>query len=142
MDKKSKRYLIIALVVLLILAAISFYFYKQGKKTVTIQSLPGELPGNPGSGNQGGASNDELKLLVEALYKDMKGFNLGGHDYTPYNQANGLDDRDLVKLYNAFNTLYQKDSGQTLTEWMNNESYYYQTSPGLLLQRFAKLNLK
>jgi hypothetical protein len=142
LEKEHKKYLIAIIVALLIIAGIAFYFYKQGKKTVTIQQLPGQLPGDSTGTNETGASNDEIKLIVEGLYKDMKGFNWLGHNYEPYDQANELNDTDLVKLYNAFNTIYQTDSGQTLTQWISNESYFSGTSPHLLLARFAKLNLQ
>lgn len=139
--KFTKTHMYIAIAVLVLLVALGFYFYKQGTKKVTLQSLPNELPGNPGSVNSG-ASNDEIKLLAEALFNDMDGYNFTGHDYEPYNKALTLSDTDLVKLYNTFNTLHQKDSGETLTQWIINEQYNYYNIPDLVLARFAKLNLR
>lgn len=135
-----KKQIIIAFVVFLFLAVLAFIFYRKGKKTVTLQSLPGELPGNVSSGNQTGASNDEIKNIANALYSDMNGFNASGHDYTPYKQASLLNDSDLVKLYNTFNTLYQKQSSQTLTQWLSSEYYYSGALPILLYDRLKKLN--
>lgn len=131
--------IIIGTVVLILLIALGWYFYRQGKKQVTLQSLPGELPGNPGSGNANGASNDEIKNLANALYDDMNGFNMWGHNQAPFDQANLLNDTDIIKLYNTFNSLYQKESGETLTSWLNNENGLG-TSGALLINRLKKLN--
>jgi hypothetical protein len=136
----NKKYLYIAIGVLLLLVLLGWYFYRQGKKTVTLQSAPGELPGNPTSGNVVGASNDEIKRIANGLYGDMKGLNLNGHMYDPYNAAVLLNDADLIKLYNTFNTLYQQDSGETLTSWISNEYYAYPDVPGTLFARLKKLN--
>lgn len=130
---------IIGIVVLILLIALGWYFYRQGKKQVTLQSLPGELPGNPGSGNMIGASNDEIKNIASALYDDMEGFNLWGHKQAPFDQANLLNDADIIKLYNTFNALYQKESGETLTSWLNNENGLG-VSGALLINRLKKLN--
>lgn len=132
--------IVIIITVLLLLIILLWYFYKQGKKQVTLQYLPGELPGNASSGNTTGASNDEIKNLANALYTEMDGWNLMfGHNLGPYNQANLLNDSDIVKLYNTFNALYQKESGETLTQWLKNEQMLGQ--PGAtLIARLQKLN--
>lgn len=136
----QKKVIYIGIAVVLFLSILGWYFYRQGKKTVTLQSLPGELPGNPGSGNTNGASNDEIKNVANGLYSDMAGPNVLGHNYEPYNKAVLFNDTDIVKLYNTFNSLYQKDSGQTLTEWVQGEYYYFPDVPGTLLNRLKKLN--
>jgi len=136
----DKKYYIIGGIVLLFLVLLGWYFYRQGKKQVTLQYLPGELPGNETSGNVVGASNDEIKRIVNGLYSDMSGLNLTGHTHDPYNAAVLLNDADLVKVYNTFNTLYQEESGETLTEWIASESYVYPEIPGTLLARLRKLN--
>ena len=132
--------IIIGAVVLILLIALSVYFYKRGKSQVTLQSLPGELPGNAGSGNVTGASNDEIKNIANELYGDMKGFNFLGHNYEPYNRAVLLGDGDLIKLYNTFNALFQKESEQTLTQWISSEQYADGTQPYNIIQRLKKLN--
>lgn len=121
---------------------MAIYFYKKGKNTVTLQSLPGELPGNTASGNMSGASNDEIKNVVSELHQDLKGFNYLGHNQAVYERASILNDADLVKVYNAFNALYQKDYGQTLTEWLNSEIFLGESynSARLLEKKLKKLN--
>jgi len=138
MPSKKNIYIIIA--VLLFLVALGYFYYRKGKNTVTLQSLPGELPGVPSSGNTVGASNDELKNIANELYADMSGFNGAGHDYEPYQRAILLNDTDLVKLYNAFNTMYQKINSETLTTMISNERFFSPQIPGTLVARLKKLN--
>lgn len=142
MDKKQKTYLFIAIGALVLITIIAVYFYLQGKKTVSIQYTPGELPGNPGSGTGTSASNNEIKVLAGKLYDDMNGLNLLGHNMEPYMDALILSDNDLIKLYNTFNTLYQAKTGQTLYEWIDNEKFYENDITDSLLLKMQKLNLK
>lgn len=132
--------IVIIIVVLLFLIALGWYFYKRGKNQVTLQYLPGELPGNPQSGTQIGASNDEIKTIAAELYNDMKGPNFLGHNYDPYNRANLLNDSDLIKLYNAFNAMYQKQYGQTLTQFIESDWFLENSPPHILYKRLKKLN--
>lgn len=137
-----KMQLIIAGIVLAALIALGIFFYRRGKKQVTLQYGPGELPGNPGSGAAIGASNDDIKKIANDLYADMKGFAWMGHDYEPYADALRLNDTDLIKLYNTFNTLYQNDTSDhdTLTRWIAKERYADTTLPDLLISKLKKLN--
>ena len=139
--KLNTTYIIIGVVVLLFLVGLGYYFYRQGKKKVTNQYLPDELPGDTSGQTQTGASNDEIKSISTDLYNDMKGWNALGHKDAPYKRAVLLNDRDIVKLYNAFNALYQSDSGQTLTQWLQSEYFSSDESYGPLLKdRLKKLN--
>lgn len=134
----------IAIAVLVIIVALSFYFYKKGKKTTSIQYLPGDLPyGNSGNGSNQttGASNSEIKSIAQSMFADMDGFNIWGHDIEPYQRASTLSDTDFVKLYNTFNALYQTESGETLTQWLVNEKFYNNEVTDSLITRCAKLNL-
>lgn len=136
----SKKYIIIAIVVLIILVALGLYFYKQGSKKTTLQYLPGELPGNPSSGNTVGASNDELKRLANAIYQDIDGYNILGHNNDPYNSAILLNDTDLIKLYNVYNALYQSENNETLTQALINEKFWENDVTDSLIARLQKLN--
>lgn len=136
----TRLQIIISVIVLLLLAGLAYFFYRRGKKQVTLQYLPGDLPGNPSSGNVSGASNDEIKSLAIELHSDMDGFNAWGHDYAPYERASQLSNTDLVKLYNAFNAMYQTQSGETLTSWISNERYTRVDLPSAIISRLIKLN--
>jgi hypothetical protein len=138
--KVNLTVIILSLVVLILLIIAGIYIYRQGKKKTTIQALPGELPGNPGSGNVNGASNDEIKSIANDIYEDIDGFNVFGHDNKPYDSAVLLNDTDIVKLYNTYNTLYQAKLGETLTQSLENEKFWENTNPDNLIKRLKKLN--
>jgi hypothetical protein len=142
MSKQAKIYLYIGIGVVLLIGIVAAIFYFKGKNQVTLQYSPGELPGNPGSGTQYGASNNELKTLSQDLYDEMNGYNILGHDMGPYKRAVYLNDNDLIKLYNTFNTMFQKESDQTLYEWIDNEKFNSHDITDALLAKMAKLNLK
>lgn len=133
--------LYIGIAVLLFLVGLGWFFYRRGKKQVTLQYGPGELPGNPGRGSQLGASNEEIKKIANDLYADMNGFNVFGHDYEPYQEANMLSDNDLIALYNTFNASYNDENEGTLTHWISSERYSDTTLPSLLIARLKKLNM-
>lgn len=142
MSKQNKTYLFIGIGIILVIGIVATVFYFKGKKQVTLQYTPGQLPGNPGSGTTYGASNDELKTLAQDLKDEMTGLNLLGHDMEPYKRALVLNDTDLIKLYNTFNTLYQKESGSTLYQWIDDEKFSDHSVTDTLLNKMAKLNLK
>lgn len=145
MSPRTKTYAIIGLVALVVLVSVAIYFYKKGKKQVSVQVLPYDVAGEPtGTGQPGtgnGISNNQIKVLVQKLYDDMSGFNWSGHDQAPYQEMSTLSDTDFVRVYNLFNTLYQKESEQTLREWIDNEKYAFSFLTDSILQRMAKLNL-
>jgi preprotein translocase subunit SecD len=143
MDKQNKTYLFIALGVLLFLVVFGYIFYRKGKKTVSIQDLPQDLPGSTNSSNNAsGASNTELKMLVNDLYKDMNGVNILTRNIEAYQKLLTLSDTDTVKVYNAFNTLYQIESKETLKSWISNETGFtgFTVLRDAILSKFTKLN--
>ncbi len=136
----STKAIVISFIVIVILVAVLFYI--KGRKTVTIAKLPTD----PG-GNATAASEGEISRIATALYNDMNGFNwFFSHSTAPYSDALTLSDTDFVKLYNFFNTKYQKESGETLVGWMNAENVLptdsIYTLMGQMNSRFGKLNLK
>ena len=144
MDKQNKTYLFIALGVLLFLVVFGYIFYRKGKKTVSIQDVPQDLPGSTNAGNNAsGASNTELKMLVNDLYKDMNGVNIITRNIEAYQKLLTLSDTDTVKVYNAFNTLYQIESKETLKSWISNETGFtgFTVLRDAILSKFTKLNL-
>jgi uncharacterized protein (UPF0333 family) len=143
MDKTQKKYLVIGGLVLLFLIILAVYFYKQGAKKTSIQIPPEDQPGSTsGNNNAAGVSNSEIKNLSNSIYKDIDGFNLFGHDNTPYDAAVLLSDTDIVRLYNAFNTEYQSKLSETLTQALINEKFWENSSPDTLIARLQKLNCK
>lgn len=133
----------IAIVVILIfLVLFGWYFYRQGKKTTSIQMLPNDLAGTPSGTGQIGASNDEIKTTATAIYNDIDGFNLTGHDNEPYERSVLYSNTDVVKLYNAFNTMYQNELKETLTQALIGEKFWENKTPDTLILRLQKLNCR
>ena len=145
MDKKTKTYLIVGLVALLLIIGVALFFYFKGKKTTTQAPLLIDNPdGQPtGQGNNVyGVSAGEISRISDALHNDMAGFNLFGHDVQPYQDLIALSDTDFGKVYNDFNTKYQPNSGSTLTGWINSESFAFNDVADSIRQRLGRLNLK
>jgi hypothetical protein len=127
----------------LLIAALVYYAYKQGKKQTTIAPLPE----NDNPTGQTGETDENLSILATSLRDEMSGFNWSGHDVAPYKKAVLLSDIDFVRLYNIFNTKYQNTSGETLTSWFDSETFFVLGSAeNSIYQAFSdnlsKLNLK
>ncbi|HYD20019.1 MAG TPA: hypothetical protein VEB40_00990 [Flavipsychrobacter sp.] len=138
--------LIIAGVILILLLVIGIVIYSAGnrkgksKGQVNISTLPADLAG--GQGAQ--ASESEIRQLASEIYEDMKGLNVWGHNITPWQRVLALSDTDLVRLSNEFNTSYQKESEQTLKEWVDSEvggGTAWPTVRETVLTRLNKLNI-
>lgn len=160
MDKKIKTYLIIGAIALVLLVSLLIYAYHAGKKTTSIAPVVKDdpnAPANDPTNNPAGVSDTDIKTLVEKLYKDMSGANVLGHDSQAYKDLLALSDTDFERVYNEFNSEYQKDSGQTFKGWINGEGGYgltdllpwpfsgnadFRALKDSTNQRFAKLNLK
>lgn len=142
--KITKLHIYIAIGVLLFLVALGWYFYRQGKKGITIQTLPTDTTTNPTTGTVNtGSSNTEIKEVADGLYNEMAGLNFLGHKMEFYKRALLYSDTDLVRLYNMFNTIYQTNTGETLVKWIENEEYssIFENEAYILLARLKKLNL-
>jgi hypothetical protein len=136
--KKEILYPIIGTALFLGLAG--FLLYRSGKKagkgekpTIKVPEVQGEKE-----------SAETITALANSLYEDMNGYNFWGHTNKYYEQAMELDDVDLVRLYDAFNSAYQPESQQTLTEWLYNEDAVLEPQFGelksQLVERLRKLN--
>lgn len=136
----SKRgVIIIAVVVLLIAIGIAVWFYFQGKQKGSEQTNLNLSSPLDSQGNAPSASDAEIRQLAQQLYEDMDGLNVFGHDETVWNNFMALNDADIIKLNNRFNSEYQAESGESFVEWVDNESG---DLPEQAMVRLKKLNLK
>ncbi len=133
----TKQILITAVIVFLIIALISFHFYRKGKKTTTIV----QPPADNGTGPAVNVPTTTITAIANDLHTDMDGFNFSGHDVKPYQELMALSNTDFVRVYNTFNTLFQGPSGQTLREWIESESYAFDDVVESIIQRFNALNI-
>lgn len=158
-SKFTTRQTLIAIgVVLFLLLIVGLVVYFAGKSKGKLQStinLSNPVIDNPyDQNNQGNVtSTAEVKQLSEAIYNDMNGSNVVNHDIDTWNRVLSLSDTDFIRVYNEFDTAHQKDSGQSLAQWVNNETAYtlgnlFGTNFGwsnvkdIVLKRMARLNLK
>jgi hypothetical protein len=146
MWQKNKQQIIIGGIVLIVIVIVGIWFYRKGKRQVTILPPPLDNPGTGSSGgsnnNPYGVSNSTITQIADELYIDMDGFNFFGHNIAPYQNLSALSDSDFVNVYNTFNKKFQPDSGETLKKWMESESYAFDDVTDAIMQRMGRLNLK
>jgi hypothetical protein len=63
-----------------------------------------------------------LDALAVSLYNDMSGVNWNWNGNI-YDEVSLLSDSKLVALSNIFNFKFEKDSGETLLQWLENENF-------------------
>lgn len=147
--KDKKKILYITGGILLTLLILGLIVYHFGKKAggINLSTPVIDNPGNPSNNTTPSVSNIDINSLATALYEDMKGANLFGHNTNTWSALIILSDTDFVRTYNQFDTQYQKDSGQTMKQWVENEQYtivpysQWDTIRNSVLKRMAKLNL-
>ena len=118
----KKEYIYTGLTILLVLGGIGYYAYSQGKKSTTIAPIPYDT--GTGGGVQTNPENiPYLTQLATQIKEDIEGINLFvGHNTNLYVSALALSNTDFVALYNIFNTLFQSEFEETLTEMIEGEA--------------------
>jgi len=143
MKVSTKQFLIIGAVILVVFIIIGIWFYRKGKKQVTIAEVPFDSPfESSNSNNPYSVSDSELVELSDRLYREMDGFGIW-RDADPYKDLIKLSDTDFVKVYNIFNTNHQSKSGETLKKWIENEYVIGELASYIksILDRMGRLNL-
>ncbi len=144
---KLKSILIWAGIILLVLLIIGILLWHSAKKAGEAKgAINISSPGTDSTATE--ISTADIRTLAQGIHDDMAGPNIT-HDIDLWNRVLVLSDNDFIKLYNEFDTDYQKDSGQTLKGWVASETAYYVpgigtqwgTTQNVLLNRMAKLNL-
>lgn len=148
MKLTTKQILITIAVITVILIAVGLWFYSKGKKQTTIKEPPLDNPilndGTNGTGvinNPNSVSSSEITAISNDLFEDMSGFNWSGHNVEPYQRLSALSDTDFVNVYNVFNNAYQSQSGATLKQWIEAESYAFNDVTDSIKERMGRLNL-
>lgn len=120
-----KQKLIIAGSILLVLVVIGVLFYYNGraagkrKGSINVSTTPTD----PGSGNTASSSQTEINTIASLLHTDMNGLPWTGHDTDPWERWTVLSDTDFIRVSNRFNELYQKESGETMKQWVEGEGW-------------------
>lgn len=127
------------IVVILIALIITLYFVgrKQGKKSAT-EGTKGKLPNETDWGQTlTEVENQDIKRITKALYEDMKGWNITGHDKTIYEEYLTVDDRTFVGVANYFADQY----GESLASWINDEAFTFHNVTDSILSRLASYGI-
>jgi hypothetical protein len=141
----TSKYLIIGGVILVLALGIGLYLYFSGKAAgKRAGSINLSSSGGP-DGNAPAASVSEVRQLAGKLYADMDGINFWGHNLDVWKDFLAMSDEDVIRVYNEFDTEYQKKTGQSLTQWVNSETgtgvdAWDQFKP-TIIQRLNKLKL-
>jgi hypothetical protein len=136
----AKHKVIIIVAIIIIIVAV--IFYRKGKKNTTLSDLPNDNPtvnnGNGGvnmNGNQ--ISANEVVLLADQVHADIHCI-FCTRNYALYERLGVLSDTDLVRVYNAYNSKYQAEDGETMLQALDNEFANFDT----LKNRLRKYNAK
>jgi len=141
----------VIIIALIILAIVAIYFYRKGKKQVTISDIPTDNPqtttGNGGvnmSGQQ--LSVNEIVSLADQIHEDVNCV-FCTRNTALYQRVASLSDTDLVRIYNAYNSKYQSKDGETMLEALKKELTAMFSSSAIpnmqsIINRLIKYNVK
>lgn len=116
MDKKT---IIIISVAVILFIIILFVVYKMGKKNSnpSTAKIPKKLVGDLSE-----EEVEKMRKIAIAVHNDMDGINFSWKTDLYFGIMN-LSQRNLMGLNNIFNELYQADSGQSFSQWLQNENF-------------------
>lgn len=111
--------IVIIVVILIVVIAIIYGVYRWGKSKTepSIKDLPKKVTGGLTK-----VEIEDLSALAKNLHSDMEGLSFT-NDEKLYYKASVLTDRMLIGLSNVFNSYYEVNSGQSLLQWLKNESF-------------------
>jgi hypothetical protein len=111
--------IVMLVVILLVVGLIIWGVYNWGKSKTepTIKDLPNKV-----TGNLSDSEVKELSALAKNLKNDMDD-SVFSNNENLYYQASILTDRKLLGLSNIFNSYYEVESGETLKQWIESESF-------------------
>ena len=124
------------IIVILIALIITLYFVgrKQGKKAAT-EGNRGKLPQETDWGQTlTEVENSDIKRLTLAIYDDLKGWNILGHNRLVYKEYLLADDRTFVGVANYFADQY----GENLAKWIDDDKFTFSEITDAILARLAK----
>ncbi len=130
--KNNKNLLIGGAVLLLIVVLVIVIVVIARKKKIEKVPLPQET-------DWGRVLTDveqaQVVRLTDALYQDMKGWNIGGHDKAIYQEYSTTSDKVFVAVANYFGEKY--GNGESLAQWMYDEAYAWSALTDGILKRLA-----
>lgn len=135
--KLSKGQIIAIGVVLLILIALIIVVAVLAKKRKE-KTVP--LPKDTDWGRTlTDVESAQVVRLADALYKDMKGWNIGGHDKPTYQEYSGTTDKVFVAVADYFAQKYGE--GKNLAQWIDEEQYAFHNLTDSIITRLASFGV-
>jgi hypothetical protein len=113
----NKLIIIIVILIVVVLVVWGIYKYGKSKTEPNLKDVPKSVTGNLTENEV-----EELGALAKNLHSDMDDFSMTNNEKLYY-QASILTDRKLIGLSNIFNSMYEVSSGQTLLQWLQNETF-------------------
>jgi len=141
----TTKYLVIGGVVLVLILGVGLLIYFSGKSAGKKKSTLNLSSGAGAGGEAPTISESEVRTLAQKLFSDMEGANFWGHNADAWNSFLSLSDTDVTRVYNEFNSKYQKETSQSLVQWVESETTTgldsWDSIKPIVQQRFAKLKL-
>ena len=130
---KNKKNLIIGgAIVLLIAILIIVIVVLARKKRIEKVPLPKETDWGRALSE---VEEAQVVRLTDALYQDMKGWNIGGHNKAVYQELSTTTDKVFVAVANYFGEKY--GDGENLAQWISDEAFTWSSLTDSILKRLS-----
>ncbi len=83
--------------------------------------------------------SDTVVRLTDAIYSDMSGWNLLGHNKSIYQEYNMTTDKVFVATANYFAEKY--GDGENLAQWLKDEAFAFSSLTDSIINRLAKFGI-
>lgn len=120
MQVPSKKSIIVASIVMagvLAIVLVIYFIVKKSKDAGTV-ALPKETDWGRSLTDY---QSEQIARIAKALYEDMNGWNVWGHNSSVYEEYAACNDVIFVGVANYFADKYGK--GENLAKWLDDEAY-------------------
>jgi len=100
------------------MVVVVYLIYKFATKQPDFNAVP--LPNE-------GTDPTDIRSITLRLHSDMEGFTLN-RNLEVWTEFLELSDADFIAVYNDFGTMYYPESGQSLREWVDGETFAFNSS--------------
>ena len=130
---KNNKILVIGGAILMLIMALVITIVVIARKK-RIEQVP--LPQDTDWGrNLTDVEESQVIRLTDALYQDMKGWNIGGHNKSIYQEYSTTTDKVFVAVANYFGEKY--GNGESLAQWIDDEAFAWSALTDGILSRLA-----
>ena len=83
--------------------------------------------------------SEKVVRIADALYNDMSGWNIMGHNKYIYQEYNSVSDKVFVGVANYFAEKYGK--GDNLAKWIKDEAFAWSSLTDSIINRLATFGI-